>query len=173
MIHTLSSLLVPALVQRLALVVNHVLAGEPAAVARLMPHAGKTLRVDLAEWPAVLPRPPQLAMRVTPAGLLEVDDSGSGAADLHITVNAANPAALALKALGGELPPLDIRGDAQLATDLDWLLKNLRWDVAADLERLFGPAVAHELHRLGGALARAVQRAVAQLGRFAPGGPPR
>jgi ubiquinone biosynthesis protein UbiJ len=47
-----------------------------------------------------------------------------------------------------------------LAGDVNWLMQNLRWDVAADLERLFGPAVAHQLHRLGSALAAAVRKAV-------------
>jgi ubiquinone biosynthesis protein UbiJ len=172
MLHALNSLLVPALVQRMVLVVNHVIAAEPAAQQRLLPHAGRVLRLELAQWPALLPRLPALAMRITPAGLLEwaEDLADTGAADLHVVVNAANPAALALKALSGEPPALDIRGDAQLATDLDWLVKHLRWDVAADLERLFGPAVAHELHRLGRALARGLQAAVAQASRLAPGG---
>lgn len=174
MLHALNSLLVPALVQRLVLVVNHVIAAEPAAQQRLLPHAGRVLRLELAQWPALLPKLPPLAMRITPAGLLELadDEAGSGAADLHVVLNAANPAALALKALAGEPPALDIRGNAQLATDMDWLVKNLRWDVAADLERLFGPAVAHQLHQLGRALARGLQAAMAQAGRWAPGGPP-
>jgi len=32
---------------------------------------------------------------------------------------------------------------------VNWLLQNVRWDVAADLERLFGPVVAHQLHQAG------------------------
>ena len=46
------------------------------------------------------------------------------------------------RALGGTPPPVQIDGDAQLAGDVNWLLLNLRWDVAADLERLFGPTPA-------------------------------
>jgi ubiquinone biosynthesis protein UbiJ len=44
-------------------------------------------------------------------------------------------------------------------------MTNLRWDVAADLERLFGPAVAQQLNRLGRALAHAVRAAVQGLGQ--------
>ena len=58
--------------------------------------------------------------------------------------------------------PADIRvaeGNAQLAADINWLLQNVRWDVAADLERLFGPALAHSLHRLGSALAKGLRSA--------------
>lgn len=169
MIDKLNALLAPALMERLTLVVNHVLSGEPAAVARLMPHQGRLLRLVLQNWPRLLPAPPALAFRITPAGLVEwaADDSG---ADLLVRVDAGNPAALGLRLLAGEPPAFEIEGDAQLATDVDWLLKNLRWDVAADLERLFGPAAAHELHRLGSWFAKglraAIERATALAGQL-------
>jgi ubiquinone biosynthesis protein UbiJ len=159
MLQNLNALLAPALMDRLVLVVNHVLAAEPQAVQRLLPHRGRVLRLDLMQLPRLLPAPPPLAFVVTPAGLVEwcrepVD------ADLRVRLEAGNPAALAFKVLTGEMPALVIDGDAQLATDVDWLLKNLRWEVADDLERLFGPTVAHELHRLGSGLARALRAAM-------------
>ena len=159
MLQNLNALLAPALMDRLVLVVNHVLAAEPQAVARLLPHQGRVLRLELLQLPRLLPAPPPLAFKVTPAGLMAwcpdpVD------ADLRVRLDAGNPAALALQALGGQMPPVVIEGDANLAADVDWLLKNLRWDVADDLQRLFGPTVAHELHRLGAGLARAVGKAM-------------
>ena len=171
MLPNLNALLAPALMDRLVLVVNHVLSAEPQALARLMPHRGRVLQLDLLQLPRLLPAPPPLAFLITPAGLVEwcrepVD------ADLRVKLAATNPAALALRLLGGDSPKLVIEGDAQLATDVDWLLKNLRWDVADDLHRLFGPTVAHELHRFGSALARALRSAsarasavVAQVGK--------
>lgn len=159
MFNGLNALLAPALMERLTLVVNHVLAAEPAAVQRLLPHRGRVLRLELTGWPRRLPALPALAFVVTPAGLVEWCTQAVDA-DLRVTIDSGNPAALALRALAGEMPALAIDGDAQLATDVDWLLKNLRWDVAADLERLFGPVVAHELHRLGAALARGLRAAV-------------
>ena len=160
MLPNLNALLAPALMDRLVLVVNHVLSAEPQALARLMPHRGRVLQLDLLQLPRLLPAPPPLAFLITPAGLVEwcrepVD------ADLRVKLAAANPAALALRLLGGESPTLVIEGDSQLATDVDWLLKNLRWDVADDLHRLFGPTVAHELHRFGSALVRALRSASA------------
>ena len=160
MLSNLNALLAPALMDRLVLVVNHVLSAEPQALARLLPHRGRVLQLDLLQLPRLLPAPPPLAFLITPAGLVEwcrepVD------ADLRVKLEAANPAALALRLLGGDSPKLVIEGDAQLATDVDWLLKNLRWDVADDLHRLFGPAVAHELHRFGSGLARALRSASA------------
>lgn len=166
MFNGLKALLAPALMERLTLLVNHVLAAEPAAVQRLLPHRGRVLRLELTGWPPLLPALPALAFGVTPAGLFEWCTQAVDA-DLRVTVDAGNPAALALHALSGELPALAIEGDAQLATDVDWLLKNLRWDVAADLERLFGPVVAHELHRLGSALAHAWRAAVHGAGGVA------
>lgn len=160
MIHTLRALLAPALMERLVLVINHVMQAEPAAMARMAPHARRVLWLELANWPKLLPELPPLALRVTPAGLVEwCADPHSGEADLHARIDAANPAALGLKALGGEPPELEIRGNVQLAADIDWLLKNVRWDVAGDLERLFGPLLANELHRLGSALGKGLRQA--------------
>lgn len=159
MLPHINALLAPALMERLVLVVNHVLSREPRATERLLPHQGRVLRLELQQLPRLLQPAPPLAFRVTPAGLVEwcrepVD------ADLRVRLDAANPAALALQMVGGGMPPLDIDGDAQLATDVDWLLKNLRWDVADDLQRLFGPVAAQEIHRVGSLLARGLRAAL-------------
>ncbi len=149
---------------RLVLVVNHVLLREPVAVARLLPHKGRVMRLELLNLPRLLAlSPPPLAFIVTPAGGVEwcrepVD------ADLRVRVQVGNPAALAMQMAGGQLPPLEIDGDAQLATDVDWLLKNLRWEVADDLQRLFGPVLAHQLGRLGNGLSQGLQAALKRFG---------
>ena len=158
MLQNLNALWAPALMDRLVLVVNHVLAAEPAAVQRLMLHRGRVLRLDLLQLPRLLPAPPPLAFVITPAGLVEWCREPADA-DLRVRLDAANPAALAFQVVTGNMPPLVIEGDAQLATDVDWLLKNLRWDVADDLEKRFGPTVAQQLHRLGAGLARAMRGA--------------
>ena len=168
MLQSLQALLAPALAERLTLVINHVLSGESVATERLRPHAGRTLALTLNDWPRLLPRPPQLAWRVTPAGLLEwCGMEGAPKPDLAVQVDASNPALLVTRALGGTPPQVQIDGDAQLAGDVNWLLQNLRWDVAADLERLFGPVVAQQVHKLGSAVAAALRAALkgaAQLG---------
>lgn len=169
MLHNLNALLAPALMERLVLVVNHVLSREPQALARLLPHQGRVLRLELLQLPRLLQPAPPLAFRVTPAGLVEWCREPVEA-DLRVRLDAANPAALALQMVGGSMPALDIEGDAQLAADVDWLLKNLRWDVADDLQRLFGPVAAQEIHRLGALLARglgaALQGAAVVAGRM-------
>ena len=158
MLQNLQALLVPAVVERLVLVVNHVLASEPAATAKLRPHQGRSIALELQHWPSLLPTPPLLKVRVTPAGLLEWCGLGDTAPpDLSVQVDAANPAALFVRALGGEPPALQVAGHAALASDIQWLIDNLRWDVEADLERLFGPVVAHQLARLGSALGAGIR----------------
>jgi ubiquinone biosynthesis protein UbiJ len=116
----------------------------------------------------LLPPPPVLAWRVTPAGLLEwCGQEGAPIADLSVHLDASNPALLMARALAGQAPAIQIDGDAQLAGDVNWLLHNLRWDVAADLERLFGPVAAEQLHRIGSTLAtglRTALKAAAGLG---------
>jgi ubiquinone biosynthesis accessory factor UbiJ len=168
----LTTLLAPPVLERLTLVLNHVLRAEPAAVQRLVPHAGRAISVQLGGWPALLPPPPVLAWRITPAGLVEwcglpAAGEAAPAADLRITVDASNPAALAARALAGERPSVQVDGDAALAADIGWLLQNLRWDVAADLERFFGPVVAHQVHQAGRALARGLRAALDASGPLA------
>jgi ubiquinone biosynthesis accessory factor UbiJ len=176
MLQTLQAMLAPALSERLTLVINHVLNGEAVATERLRPHAGRTLALRLTRWPSVLPPPPVLAWRVTPAGLLEwcgaqTTVEAGPAPDLLVQLDAPNPALLVAKALAGDMPAVQIEGDAQLAGDVNWLLQNLRWDVAADLERVFGTTLAAPLHMMGSALAAALRKAmgVASQGAQAAG----
>ena len=125
------------------------------------PHAGRTLELSANGWPSLLPPLPPCVFRVTPAGLLEWGGlEPQGGADLTVRIDASNPALLMVRAVAGELPQVAIDGDAQLAGDVNWLLQNLRWDVAADMERLFGPTVAYPMHRLGSALARGLRAAL-------------
>jgi ubiquinone biosynthesis accessory factor UbiJ len=160
MLNTLQALLAPALAERLTLVINHVLAGEAVATDRLRVHAGCTMMLRIAQWPALLPAPPVMAWRITPAGLLEwCGVEGAPAPDLAVQLDAPNPALLIAKAVAGEVPAVQIEGNAQLAGDVNWLLQNLRWDVAADLERVFGTTLARPLHLMGSALASALRKA--------------
>ena len=168
MFHSLNVLLAPSLAERLTLLINHVLASEAVATDRLRPHSGATLSLALVGWPTLLPPPPVLRWRITPAGLLAwTGAEAAGAADLAVQLDAANPALVLAQALAGVAPAVQIEGDAQLAGDVNWLLQNLRWDVAADLDRLFGPNLAQPLHQVGRMVAagmRSALKGVAALG---------
>lgn len=161
-------MLAPAALERLTLLLNHVLGSEPAAVERLRPHAGRAIEIQLEAWPALLPRPPCLRFRITPAGLLEWESAPTAAAaELEVRLDASNPALLLLDALSGANPSLRVQGDATLATDVNWLFENLRWDIEADLERLLGAAAAHEVARTGAWLARGLRAALQGAGSLA------
>jgi len=175
MLQALHNLLAPAAMDRLTLVVNHVLSSEAAATQRLQPHAGRRITLQPRGWPSLLPPLPSLAFVVTPAGLLEWAGREAAdpatvapAADLTVRFDAANPARLLATAVSGETPAVDIDGDAQLATDVNWLMQNLRWDIEADLERVMSPAAAHQLYRLGSAVAQAVRKALQGAASLAP-----
>jgi ubiquinone biosynthesis protein UbiJ len=177
MLDALANLLAPTALERLTLVLNHVIGAEPVARAKLSPHAGRWLVLELERWPQLLPAPRGLAWRITPAGLLEwggIDAArpSSLPADadppsLRMSLDASNPAAWVAKALTGERPTVQVSGDAQLAADVGWLLENLRWDVAADLDRAFGPLVGAQLHQAGSALGRGLRAAIRALAPLA------
>ena len=164
--------------ERLVLFVNHVVSSEPFALQRLRPHAGRTMKIELTDWPTLLPPLGPFAFRVTPAGLLEWVDAASveTLTDLRVTVAAGNPASLLGRLLGGERPQLAVSGDAAFASDLDWLIDNLRWDAQDDLARFVGAAPAREIGRVGGFAAAAFRdaaRALRELaGRAGPAGSP-
>ena len=162
MLQTVRALVVPAALQRLTLLLNHVLSAEPIAAQRLLPHSGKRLRVELVDWPPLLPAPPEVTFEVTPAGLLEWCGEGGptpdSPAELHLSVAAANPALLMARLAAGERPEVGVQGEAQFAADVNWLAENLRWDLEADLARVIGPLPARQVASLGAALAAGLHR---------------
>ncbi|MBT9504606.1 MAG: SCP2 sterol-binding domain-containing protein [Burkholderiaceae bacterium] len=165
------SLLAPAAQDRLTLLLNHVLSRESVAMERLKPHQGATVLVELKGWPALLPMPPALALQITPAGLLERLAAVPEQPSLRVQLDASNPAAMALGALTGVQPKVEIQGDAGLATDMNWLMQNLRWDIEDDLAKLLGPAPAHELARWGKGIAAAGAKLAQSVAAINPMGP--
>lgn len=168
MLHTLQQFAATAFMQRATLFLNHVLAAENVAVERLRPHRGRCIRLQLTGWPALLPPLPELSFVVTPAGLVEWSGVGPVLpADLELTVDASNPAGMLVQGISGQRPQVAVTGDADFATDVSWLMDNLRWDVQDDLARLVGAGPAHELARIGGVLSAGLREAVSALGSLA------
>jgi ubiquinone biosynthesis protein UbiJ len=167
MLEALKALAERSVMERVVLLLNHVISAEPQAMERLRPHAGRTLRIELEGWPAILPAPAPIGFRVTPPGLVEwLDAPGDLPPDLRVAVDAANPALVLARFVTGERPTLRVEGDAALAADVNWLIENLRWDVQDDLARLVGDAPAREIGRFGGALAKAVRDAAKTIDGF-------
>jgi ubiquinone biosynthesis protein UbiJ len=165
MFHTLNTLAGGAVVERLTLLVNHVLGAEPVAMQRLRPHAGSCMQLHFNGWPGALPSLPSLSFRVTPAGLIEwCGAEFTGTPELSVAIDASNPALAMAQALVGTRPKVEVAGDAAFATDLNWLFDNLRWDVQDDLARIVGQAPAREIARLAGAVASGMRAAAQALG---------
>ena len=77
MLNTLKALAAPAVMQRLTLLLNHVLASEAAATYRLKSHSGRRIVVHLDRWPACCRRFRHWRFWSRPAGLLEWQDAPS------------------------------------------------------------------------------------------------
>ena len=159
----------PAVRNRMVLFVNHVLTGCPPAVERLRAHAGKVVRVDVSGWPGLIPVPPPLALRLTPAGLFEAvtgADEAGVVADLNVKLDTSAPGKIAEAVFKGGVPPMSVEGDAALAADFSWAAQNARWDPAADAERFFGGTVGEGVSRASAGFAQAAEVAKTAMGQM-------
>ena len=170
--------LAPAVLARLVLLLNHVVASEPEAVARLKAHSGRVIDIRWATGtagvlPAFLGRVfqgdatlPPIRLLITPAGLFEAvaEDAPTSSftptstQGLTLTVQLGDPIDLLKRAARGERPEVNIEGDANLAEVASWMMKNLRWDVEDDVARWLGHTPAELLRQLGEQVRQALQR---------------
>mgnify|MGYP000063481204 CR=1 FL=1 len=142
--------------RRLVLLLNHVLAQEPEACARLARQKGRVVEIGWRQW--------RLALAATPAGLLELAPEAA-IPDLTLSLTEDSPLALAETSLRGEKPAVRISGDVMLAAEVNWLFDHVRWDLEEDLARLVGDVPAHTvaagLRQAAQALRGLAQRLVA------------
>jgi ubiquinone biosynthesis accessory factor UbiJ len=173
MLEAMKALAERSVMERLVLLVNHVIAAEPAAVQRLRPHAGRTMKIELNGWPTLLPAVGPFTFRITPAGLVEwLAGAAAASADLVVAVDAANPALALTRVVAGERPQVVVSGDAAFASDVDWLIDNLRWDIQDDLARFVGQVPARQIAKVGGWFAGVMRegaRTLRDLATRAPG----
>jgi ubiquinone biosynthesis protein UbiJ len=135
--------------------INHLLAEEQWARDRLAPFAGKRVRATASALP-------DLAFAVAADGMLEA--SGEGEPDLTIGLS---PAALPKLLARDEslLQTIAFSGDAELAAALQFLFRNLRWEVEEDLSRVVGDVAAHRIAATGRAFAAWQKDAAERLGQ--------
>lgn len=138
------------LLNRLMLLLNHVLASEPQAMARLARQKGQ--RIDMV-W-----RGTALQLTPTAAGLLERGTFEEF--DLRLSVLDESIGSLVSTVMQGDKPRVRIEGDVQLAAEINWLIDNVRWDVQEDLSRLLGDAPAHLVSQSARQLMSAVKQFV-------------
>lgn len=119
---------------------NRILADYPQARERLRPHAGKVARF--------VSGPFDLALEVTTDGVLSV---ASRMAEPALSVDIP-PGILPRLARRDAAADREVKfaGDMALAEDIRFLSRHLKWDVEADLSRLFGDSVPGDIaaHRI-------------------------
>ena len=123
------------LVQPAVATLNHLLAQSGWALQRLAKFNGKTARFNIAPF--------SFACTVQDDGLLrEAADDAS--ADASCTIP---PSLLPRLALHDEaaFKQVESAGDAALLTEIFFLARNLRWDVAEDLSRVTGDIAAERI----------------------------
>jgi ubiquinone biosynthesis protein UbiJ len=115
--------------------INHVLRATPLALERVRRHAGRTVAFHVG--PAIFAFTAQTTGEVEPA-------VGGAAHDVEVRLS---PFLLARIAAGdqGAFDAVAIEGDADLAGDVDFLMRNLSWDAEEDLARVVGDIAAHRI----------------------------
>ncbi|MFZ5555635.1 MAG: ubiquinone biosynthesis accessory factor UbiJ [Pseudomonadota bacterium] len=141
--------------QALCHFLNHVLDSADWARERLKPHAGKRVRFEVS--------PLALGLAVDESGRVLADH----AAEPELTVRLTH-FLLPRLLLGDEAAfrQVETRGDSELAQEIDFLFRHLRWDVEEDLARVFGDIAGHRMAAGGRALARFPLQAAGALARM-------
>ena len=125
----------PSLDSLLPAALNHLLAQESWARARLQPHAGKVARCEIG--------PATVRLKIDGDGLI----SRPGPADeatVTIRIRAADLPLIA-RDRSRAVSYVRIEGDADLANALSQVAQSLRWDVADDLSRVIGDIAARRV----------------------------
>ncbi len=117
---------------------NHLLAGANWARARLQPFAGRRARFDMP--------PLSFAFELTTDGrVIPLPDSaGADITDVVIRLPAETPFLLA-QGIDRVMAQASVEGNAEFATALSFVLRNLRWDAEEDLSKLVGDIAAHRV----------------------------
>jgi ubiquinone biosynthesis protein UbiJ len=123
--------------------INHILARESWACARLQPFSGQTAHLQFGAL--------SVPLGITPAGFFSMEvGSAESAMDATVTIRLPDDAPLRLLT---DRPSLfanaHIAGSAELAETLGFVFRHLRWHVEDDLALLVGDIAAHRL-LLGG-----------------------
>ena len=159
---TLPPWLIEEVQRRMVLLANHVLQQEPQAQERLKTQQHKSVYISWRQFNA--------QVRITPAGLLDLDSAHSSS-DLLLEVSEPSVSQLLKGAVNGAKPPIRIAGDVALAAELNWVIDNVRWDLEDDLARMIGDVPAHKLCQVASKLAQELRRfaqgAVAKVDGFA------
>ena len=130
----------PLYLQPVVLAINHLLRSEEWARERLRPFAGKRVLIRAAPLP-------DLRLAVSAGGLVAAANADEA---VELTLN-IKPGALPHLLSGSDalLQHVEISGNADLASTVQFLFRNLKWDVEDDLSRVVGDIAAHRIANFG------------------------
>ena len=114
--------------------INHVLARNSWALARLLPFAGKAARFECL--------PIAFTLRVRPDGQVDIASEATPDVTFRVSPGIALRLAARDEAAWREV---SVTGNIQFAAALDHVCRNLRWDAEEDLARFFGDVAAHRM----------------------------
>jgi ubiquinone biosynthesis protein UbiJ len=121
-------------------VLNHLLGQAAWARRHLQAFTGRTARFVMPPW--------QLAFGISADGLFQ---NAADVADVTVSLPAGAPLLL-LRGVDGLMAEAHVTGNAEFATALSFVLRNLHWDAEEDLSRVFGDIAAIRLVRFGRSL---------------------
>jgi ubiquinone biosynthesis protein UbiJ len=117
---------------------NHLLQGNDWARKRLAPYAGRQALIGMPPF--------QIGFIVTSAGDVALVTEPV-TPDVTITMPADSPFRL-LDGFERLMGAARVEGNAEFATELSFVFRNLRWDAAEDLSRVFGDVAAQRMVQL-------------------------
>jgi ubiquinone biosynthesis accessory factor UbiJ len=126
----------PMLPSLLPATINHLLAQEPWAHAKLLPHAGKVACIDTGLV--------AIKLKVAPDGLLETGKLEECAANVTIRIKPSDLPSI-LQNRERAFSYVTIEGDADFANTVSQLSQSLRWEAEHDLSKLVGDIAAARL----------------------------
>ncbi|GHT93834.1 hypothetical protein AGMMS49545_14000 [Betaproteobacteria bacterium] len=138
----------------LTFALNHLLDNNSWARTRLAPFAGQTLALQSGFW--------QMNLVVTDSGLFQAQKESEEKAAVRVTLPPTAPFLLFTDS-DGLLQQAKISGNVDFAESLNFVFRNLEWDVEADLAPLLGDILAHRLTQLGRTLCAHLQQKTASL----------
>jgi ubiquinone biosynthesis protein UbiJ len=115
--------------------VNHLLRREAWARERLQAHQRKTLSIHIAPFGA-------MHLRIGEDGLLEGVAATDAPPDLRLELKAGTLPGL-MRGDDAAVREVKASGDTELAECVQFLFRNLRWDIEEDLSKVIGDAAAH------------------------------
>lgn len=116
--------------------INHLLNQEAWAREKLLPHAGKTLKLVVSPF--------DLSLSVNEEGFAELAQTDAPHA-VRIELPLSSLPQILVQGRPAAMRQMKLEGDADFAQTVSFLVENLRWEVEEDLSKVVGDTLAHRM----------------------------